>query len=402
MANPVIDDIAAGPSVEAYHTTFKPRSGEEWYYKIKTPALFNESPLYTTLVQPWVPPKDPTHGRYDLPYSPREDEIRNDTQRYNTWSGKVHMKGSERDWIAYQVWDPKEKSVNADLVFCHGINDYGGKFSEHAKHFLNAGYRIILPDLPSHGRSTGLHAYVTRMESLAEAVDAVICEVALTDEKHGKTPEEVDSRKRFIAGASMGGFTALLYTIQYPPAPVSEAAATSGIRNPLNGLKRPKIHGAMLLCPMLEIAPESRPSWLVEHFARGIASFAGRFPLAEANRGKNTDRPALEQEFEQDPQTYNGKLRIATGLAILKGIEMVNTRLHEVNLPFKVFHGTGDRVTNPRGSQRLFDQCSSKDKEIQLYEGYQHVMLARGLNGEDDAPRQRVLNDMLDWLNKHL
>lgn len=42
------------------------------------------------------------------------------------------------------------------------------------------------------------------MESLAEAVDAVICEVALTDEKHGKTAEEVDSRKRFIAGASMG------------------------------------------------------------------------------------------------------------------------------------------------------------------------------------------------------
>ena len=106
--------------------------------------------------------------------------------------------------------------------------------------------------------------------------------------------------------------------------PVSEAVATAGIRNPLNGLKRPKIHGAMLLCPMLEIAPvsyhpydvawkerfrkcgisdactcglqESRPSWIVEHFARGIASFAGRFPLAEANRGKNTDRPALEQE----------------------------------------------------------------------------------------------------------
>lgn len=38
---------------------------------------------------------------------------------------------------------------------------------------------------------------------------------------------------------------------------MSEAAATAGIRNPLNGLKRPKIHGAMLLCPMLEIAPVS-------------------------------------------------------------------------------------------------------------------------------------------------
>jgi len=42
------------------------------------------------------------------------------------------------------------------------------------------------------------------MEDLAEAIDAVICDVALVDEKHGKTSEEVDSRKRFIAGASMG------------------------------------------------------------------------------------------------------------------------------------------------------------------------------------------------------
>jgi acylglycerol lipase len=81
------------------------------------------------------------------------------------------------------VWENKHKSVNADLVFCHGINDYGGKFSEHANMFLEAGYRIgelmfsldlrhcglssylhtVVPDMPSHGRSTGLHAYVTNV-----------------------------------------------------------------------------------------------------------------------------------------------------------------------------------------------------------------------------------------------
>lgn len=87
----------------------------------------------------------------------------------------------------------------------------------------------VIPDLPAHGRSTGLHVYITKvclfacdhqisfmtskaelairiiqMEDLAEAVDAVICEVALKDEESGKSAEEVDSRKRFIAGASMG------------------------------------------------------------------------------------------------------------------------------------------------------------------------------------------------------
>jgi alpha-beta hydrolase superfamily lysophospholipase len=51
------------------------------------------------------------------------------------------------------------------------------------------------------------------MEKLAEGVDAVICDVALVDIKDGKTEEEIDSAKRFICGSSMGGFTALLYTM---------------------------------------------------------------------------------------------------------------------------------------------------------------------------------------------
>lgn len=27
-------------------------------------------------------------------------------------------------------------------VFCHGINDYGAKFSEHSRHFLDQGVRL--------------------------------------------------------------------------------------------------------------------------------------------------------------------------------------------------------------------------------------------------------------------
>jgi len=152
---------------------------------------------------------------------------------------------------------------------------------------------------------------------------------------------------------------------------------------------------------MIEVAPESRPSACVEYFARMIAYFAGRLPLAEANRGKNTDHAELEEEFELDPQTYSGKLRIATGLACLAGMEMVNARLAEVKLPFKVFHGTGDRATNFRGSQRLFDRASSKNKEIKLYPGEEHILLRVGQDEQDDQKRQGVIDDMLEWLDRH-
>lgn len=93
----------------------------------------------------------------------------------------------------------------------------------------------VVPDLPGHGRSTGLHAYVTdvlvsvripkpiltslaQMRKLAEAVDAAICAVALRDMEGGKTEAEIDARSRYICGASLGGFTALLYTMFLVPA----------------------------------------------------------------------------------------------------------------------------------------------------------------------------------------
>ena len=66
-------------------------------------------------------------------------------------------------------------------MWSHGVNDYGklirnsrldtrrtltrvlvfagGKFSMHAEKFLPKGYSICAVDLPSHGRSTGIHVY---------------------------------------------------------------------------------------------------------------------------------------------------------------------------------------------------------------------------------------------------
>jgi acylglycerol lipase len=130
-------------------------------------------------------------------------------------------------------------STECDLVFCHGINDYGGKFAVHADHFLDAGvrttdtssksiragtdslplllpppvqYRVVVPDLPGHGRSTGIHVYTPRMEALADAVYAVIKDVALQDSRLVQEQEGsyTQTRKVFVAGQSLGGFTATL------------------------------------------------------------------------------------------------------------------------------------------------------------------------------------------------
>ncbi|BGP54951.1 hypothetical protein JCM8202_003461 [Rhodotorula sphaerocarpa] len=372
---------------------WKPVTEEECaYYSVPKPA----PPIVSELLH--RPPRaDPTWGRADLPRAPDEARIRA-THGYR--DGKVHLdqlKG--RQWVAYQIWEPApgSKDRETDLVFCHGINDYGGKFAVHADKFLDEGYRVIVPDLPGHGRSTGIHVYAPKMEDLADAVFAVIQDVALEDSKLVQEAggAYTQTRKVFVAGQSLGGFTAAMTCLKYgAPLDTSLPAARQASF-------RPTISGGLFLCPMLAIAPESRPSYLVELVARALASVAGPMPLASANKGMNSEDPTVEEQFDQDPQTYSGKLRIATGLAVLHAITDINTKLPHLRVPFLLCHGTGDRVTSPRGSERLLREAGSTDKELKLYPEYEHILLRKGRDAADDVRRQTVLNDMLDWLNRH-
>ncbi|GAA5970551.1 hypothetical protein JCM11641_007350 [Rhodosporidiobolus odoratus] len=371
------------------------------YYSHESPSsahsLFQQ--LSATPPQdPKTSQPDPTWGRSALPRAPWELEVR---EKYGARDGRVHV--GEGQWVEYQIWGTGDGKggKEADLVWCHGINDYGGKFAVHAPLFLDAGYRIIVPDLPSHGRSTGIHVHIPEMEALADAVYAVTRDVCLQDsklvaEREGGEVHVTQTRKVFVAGQSLGGFTAVYTCLKYGTPPTTSLPPSSGHSS--STLFHPTLSGGIFLCPMLAISPESRPWKLVETVARGLSWFAGVVPFAEANKGKNSEDGEVEREFEADPQTYHGKLRIATGLAILQGLMDVNAKMEHLTVPFLLCHGTGDRVTSPSGSQLLYDRASSTDKGIKLYGGYEHILLRKGKDEQDDERRQRVLGDVKAWL----
>jgi alpha-beta hydrolase superfamily lysophospholipase len=62
-------------------------------------------------------------------------------------------------------------------------------------------------------------------------------------------------------------------------------------------------------------------------------------------------------------------------------------------MPLLLLHGTADRITDPLGSQTLFDRAPAVDKTILVYDGWYHE-----LHNEKD--RQRVLDDITDWLKE--
>ncbi|GAA6016053.1 hypothetical protein JCM10207_004426 [Rhodosporidiobolus poonsookiae] len=377
-----------------------PPPSQAAYYSLPSPA--STHPLHRQLLH-LAPDSDPTWGRANLPRAPDEQRVR---ETYGARDGRVYLNGSKKEWVAYQVWEPKKGAERGvDLVWCHGINDYGGKFAVHAETFLDAGYRVIIPDLPSHGRSTGIHVYIPKVEALADAVYEVIKDVMLQDSQlaaenggGGGGGKVTQQRKVFVAGQSLGGFTATYTCLKYgTPRATSLTPATGHSTASFE----PALSGGLLLCPMLAISPESRPSLAVELVARAIAGVAGPLPFAEANKGKNTEDPSVEEEFNADPQTYHGKLRIATGLAILRALEEVNSKMEHLRIPFLLCHGTADRVTSPSGSSLLHTRAESTDKTLRLYEGFEHILLRKGRDEADDERRQRVLGEMRGWLEAH-
>jgi acylglycerol lipase len=98
-----------------------------------------------------------------------------------------------------------------------GLSDYGLRYSPHIKHFLKAGFRVIIPDLPSvsphrtsliivrlfyrvgHTHNTTdirVNSYVPSLLLLPAALHCVLTDVLSTDIVGGR-----EQRKVFLSGA---------------------------------------------------------------------------------------------------------------------------------------------------------------------------------------------------------
>jgi acylglycerol lipase len=65
-------------------------------------------------------------------------------------------------------------------------------------------------------------------------------------------------------------------------------------------------------------------------------------------------------------------------------------RLKAFSMPFVVFHGDGDTLTDPKGSRDLHVHAASKDKTLRILEGRWHILTKEPGNRE-------VLREIVEW-----
>ena len=229
---------------------------------------------------------------------------------------------------------------------------------------MKAGFRAVALDMPSFGRSSGVHAYLPDLLLNAEAIEAVMQHVRFLDERDGMPGAR--QRKAFGQGSSMGGFTVLYHAALYPPvSPVSLGGPGQTDRASFSGLA--------VSAPMLQISPQSRPDAVVEFCANVISALGGgRLPLARAIKGNVSDDPKVEYYAQLDPQVYHGLVRVATGLAVVMGLEHLQLLIPQIRCPVALHHGANDRVTSPEGTRRFFERLQVEPKAFRMWPGVEH------------------------------
>jgi acylglycerol lipase len=283
---------------------------------------------------------------------------RPDTSRLAHAEGRFH--GAEGRQIYWQSWRA-EVPTRAVIVLAHGAAEHSGRYGYVVERLVPAGYPIWALDHQGHGRSEGRRAVIDRIAQAVADIDTVVDTAA---------GEEAEA-PLFLLGHSMGGALALSYTFEH----------------------QRKLDALILSAPAATLETTSPAVRLIGRVLSAIAPGLGVYDVDPTTISRDADEVAA---YANDPLVYQGKLPARTVAELTATIETFPDRVARIVLPLLVMHGSDDKITPDSASRMVHERAGSPDKRLKIYEGYYHEIF-----NEPKADRDRVLDDLLDWLDTH-
>ncbi|KAK4395533.1 Purple acid phosphatase 17 [Sesamum angolense] len=273
---------------------------------------------------------------------------------------------SRGDTIFTQSWTPVKVQVRGMVVLLHGLNEHSGRYNAFAKKLNANGFKVYGMDWIGHGGSDGLHAYVPSLDYA------------------------VNDMKTFLSKV----------LAENPGLPCFCFGHSQAVLDPK---VRQSVAGVVLTSPAVGVQP-SHPIFAVSLLSvldetETCESFHKPPYKSEAKANKrgvavSRDAEALVAKYS-DPLVFTGSIRIRTGYEILRITAFLQQNLSKLTVPFLVLHGTADSVTDPTASQKLYDEASSTDKTINLYEGLLHDLLF-------EPEKEEITESIIAWLNSRM
>lgn len=272
------------------------------------------------------------------------------------------FKSNDGTRIFHQAWTPEKKEdVKAVLAIIHGYGEHGGRYAHVGKFFAERGYHVEALDHRGHGKTDGKDTYIKSIQDCISDVDLFV----------DRLKTDYPGLPVFALGHSMGGLITTAWVID----------------------RQPELSGVLLTGPAVMISEDISP-FLVK--ASGVlARIAPRLKTIKLDGNAVSRDPEVVKKYNEDPLNYRGGIPAATGAALNAGIKTVHRNLEKFTLPVRIMHGTGDRLADPRGSEKLDAGFASGDKTLVRYEGLYHEIL-------NEPEQEQVMEECLDWMSERL
>ncbi|KAL6181391.1 hypothetical protein ACLB2K_048046 [Fragaria x ananassa] len=288
----------------------------------------------------------------------RQDDDENSVRQYSIFAT------ARGETLFTQTWTPVSVNIRGIVILMHGLNEHSGRYSTFAKQLNANGFKVYGMDWIGHGGSDGLHAFVPSLDFAVADLKSYI----------EKVVAENPGLPCFCFGHSTGGAIIIKAMLD----PKVEAF----------------IDGVVLTSPAVGVQP-THPIFVL--LAPVIAFLIPRYQLSAANKTGvpvSRDPAALAAKYS-DPLVYTGAIRVRTGYEILRITSYLQQNLSKMRVPFLVLHGTADTVTDPKASQKLYNEASSTDKTITLYDGLLHDLLF-------EPEREAISEHIIGWLKNRI
>lgn len=258
-------------------------------------------------------------------------------------------------------WLPTSVAPKAVLMLVHGVIEHAGRYEKLGETLAAAGIAVCGHDLRGHGRSEGERVYMRSLK-LASADLQRYSE---------RMREEFPDTPLFVMGHSMGGAIVSRWIIE----------------------RRPDIAGMILSAPAILVGRGALPWFRHVSLVGNIL-----FPRARLVRlgvsGLSRDMKVREA-FVKDPLVHHGRFAVRTGVEIIRAGRYIRHRFDQVRVPFLALHGTADRATNPRGTERLFEKSPSPDKTFIRYPEFYHDLIHEP--GGDE-----IIGEIQRWIERRV
>lgn len=251
------------------------------------------------------------------------------------------------------------QNAKAVILIIHGLCEHSGRYNYFTKKLNEFHYGVYRFDNRGHGRSGGERGYLDSFGDFLRDTNQMVDMIR----------EENKDLPIFMFGHSMGGLIAAAYGIKH--------------KNKLNGQI---LSGAAVL----ELP--------------GFKSIKGN------NYFKSNPRQKLPNKFSylicRDKKVikdYNEDLLILREVcfklleeAFINGIAWVKENVKDYKYPCLIMHGKKDKVVSSEASAWLYNNISSKDKTLNIYENCFHEIF------NEKEEKQQIIEDVHKWIEKRI